>query len=1496
MDLKTLVGVLRGQASQHQSVVFDDSFLTAEQVLALQSGFGLGAQARFTIDAIGSGDIPDPADGQVVLSKGKVDVLGQKGIGVIVVFTVDTHAALQLTIDLTLPPAWQFKDSFAKLTVFPFDKVTPNDSHAIYATATSGKYFPWTSKPTESVALAPGLNLASWLVLDFFGGALALLEQVVNGSDKYKFFGPVELLAGAPYPVTSLASPLLAQSFKITDGLEVGNLALGMEVSAPAGRLQDFALSLSASTADLQFGIEIPSESLLLGFFAKPLPGQTFGINQILALPGGKPFQQYIPQSLSKAFDAAALQSFVLTKGASSNIGLLGFVIGSNPGYSWTLIENVLILENLRFEMNSYQPGTDNSFTVASMGASAKIFPKVFTGDFEFFLELGKTVADGWQVSTISGKYLGEVKLSDLVHGIVGNTARLPDVLNDISFSNFGAVATKQDKGYSYTVYGQANLAMPMMDTSLISTLSVVATWAPDGYSVVLKGSFLVGSQDFELELDLGNSGAKAVTATNIVMRARWQALDDKAELQFADLASAFGFSGSDVPAIPKDLDLALKEADLYYDFTNKELLVGLQSATYGNAVFAAVVNTASKKWQFFFGLDVDKPIPISNLPLIGDLLPAEDTVQIKDIRVVIASALFDDTLATGVNAAIAKLGTGYPTVPDNNKQGMPAGLGFSMVVAVGTYGIPIMFGAGQQQLEQGAQAAPQRALILAAPQPNAPVSSAASSDGVLWFNLQKTFGPVSIQKIGVQYKKERIFVLVNMQLAGGGLTVGVLGLGIGSKISSFDPAFTISGIDVSYASGGVVISGGLVGSIDPLNFVGELMIKAENFGIAGLAGYTSVENHPSLFLYAVLNAPLGGPPYFFVTGLAGGFGFNRDLQVPDVSGIADFPLVEWAQGSSDPPGMNMGGDIGKQVNQVLTRLSDGGVVAPQVGQYWLAAGIKFTSFELINSFALAVVKFGNELEVDLLGTTTIAIPPVSPVVYAEMQLLASFKPAQGLIGIAGQLTPRSYVLSPDCHLTGGFAYYFWFAGPNEGSFVMTMGGYSPHFTVPQFYPTVPRIGINWKVTDSLVIKGEEYFAVTSAAVMAGGGLSASWSGGGITAWFNVQADFLMVYQPFHYYLDASVDIGASFRISLVFTHVTISIHVGAELEIWGPEFTGRATVDLDIISFTIEFNSSARQTGTTIAWNEFVTKMLPGQGGDSATAHRRLGAGEPDTGGVHLNVSSGLVKQLSDDPGTLDFVVSPETVELTVGTAIPIKESHAKFSGLVRLAPDDRQPVDQNGRTIVPNEAFGVGPTGTDSASFVPSLEVSITFTNDPGQDVAVTLECVRVFGNVPNALWKKLQFDSHGTPVLEDPLNKATLANVVSGYKVVPVRVKPDHTLPINLEYLKYTVDPELQHFAWSLAYVALTDDFSTQTVEDTIMSATATSNRAALLPAIHDYIADIVTSVQVQGMTDATHAALLSEPVLRLLGEQRAQAVPDAGAPAVRGGTAQEEEVLV
>ena len=72
--------------------------------------------------------------------------------------------------------------------------------------------------------------------------------------------------------------------------------------------------------------------------------------------------------------------------------------------------------------------------------------------------------------------------------------------------------------------------------------------------------------------------------------------------------------------------------------------------------------------------------------------------------------------------------------------------------------------------------------------------------------------------------------------------------------------------------------------------------------------------------------------------------------------------------------------------------------------------------------------------------------------------------------------------------------------------------------------------------------------ALTSSAVMAGGGMSAVWSSGDIRAWFDVEADFLLVFEPFHYYISAGIHLGASFTVDLWFTSFTVSIHLGVDL------------------------------------------------------------------------------------------------------------------------------------------------------------------------------------------------------------------------------------------------------------------------------------------------------------------------------------------------------------
>ena len=782
-----------------------------------------------------------------------------------------------------------------------------------------------------------------------------------------------------------------------------------------------------------------------------------------------------------------------------------------------------------------------------------------------------------------------------------------------------------------------------------------------------------------------------------------------------------------------------------------------------------------------------------------------------------------------------------------------------------------------------------------------APAVTAGTSDATTWIDVQKNFGPVSIQKVGFAYRSGSLFVVANLSFSVGGLELDLLGIGIGSPIKDPTPTFTISGIDVSFAEGPVEVVGGLGGTIDPvINLYGEMMLKVPEYALGAIAGFAVVDDHPSFFLYGMrLDPPLGGPAFAFVTGMAAGLGFNRKLVIPAVDRVATFPFVEWAMGSGTPPSVP-DGTADAQVRTVLSTLVDGGIVAPQVGAYWLALGVHFTSFELVNSFALLTASLGANFEIDLLGLSRLSLPPKDPtdknpppdpVVLVEIALKASFSPAAGLLAIDGQLTPNSYVLSKDCHLSGGFAFYSWFTGDHEGEFVLTMGGYSPRFTAPSYYPVVPRLTLRWQVDDQLTITGDEYFALTSTAVMAGGGLSAVWDGGPVSAWFTVEVDFLLVYKPFHYYLSASCQLGASFSIDLLFTTVTMTIHLGVDIEIWGPDFAGRATVDLSIISFTISFGSSDPQTYKPLEWHEFVEQLLPKRP-DPPTdlADRRAARGVAAAADapavkpavVQIKITDGLLKTLSDTgENTLNYVVDPQLCRFDVSAIIPSKtyafgpaQPSPGYKAATVDLPLALQPTDAHGNTIPPNTVFGVGPVGIDDSpeAFTSNLSVDIQSTAD------ASFHGVSILKNVPKAFWQKPKFDEDSrTGPQGDPLNDTTVKDVLVGFHLSPFVARPDRPSPIDLQYLEYSIDEShLQCFNWSAPIVPPADTLSSETVVGTIDTDAATGhapeNRKALLEAVRNAGFAVAPTVDIGDLGDPSKTYLVDVPVLALLGEAK------------------------
>ncbi|MFY0255956.1 DUF6603 domain-containing protein [Chitinophaga sp. 30R24] len=1216
------------------------------------------------------------------------------------------------------------------------------------------------------------------------------------------------------FDITDLTDPLkreiygaLYGIFKIGDSnylmCSLNKTADNPEWAITAGLAPGTTLSLNTIAAQLfENKVTIPES----------IPDFSFSILQVVVVPERQSFR----------FDAQSADVWRITDKIAINIFTLSFIRDPND------------------PVNPIQGSVATVLQISKVGVNLSA-------------SINNTPNGGWQFngSTQEGD---PIVIGDLIAYIMDKfgVPNPPAWIRTITLLNLSAAFNSTTKDFSF---GATAKIMFTTTELAIQVDFALNNGANNSYTLVLTGTITIqhatgnGKSIFTINFITGT--------TNTQLSAAWEATSPAEYLQLADIVQAFGF---DMPEVPAGLDLALKRASLLYDFSSSTLAFSLESANYGKAVFVAMRNPANQQWVFFFGLASNCIIDLTNLPIIDKLTFLDaGKLEISAINVNFVSAITDKVLAAAINKQIQELvpdAQNYPSLP---AEGMNGQVSFSMTLNIGGTLYPlnlVLGGATGQEL-------------MLADNTGTMELMANDNDAVKtkWFNLQKNFGPLYFDKIGIGYKNSKIYVLVNVMATASGLSIALNGFGIGVGISSFDIAFNLDGISITYSSGPVLITGGLMGSFSPVSLYGDILVKTATLAIGGIGGYTEVGGKPSMFLYAVLNFPLGGPPFFFVTGLSAGFGYNRKLVIPDITGVATFPFVVWSMPGSSAPVPDPTKDLKAQINAVLTEIEEKGIVAPEVGSAWLAAGINFTSFEMVSSFALLTVIFGTRLEIALLGLSRVVIPPgsggstgIPAVAFAELAIKASYVDGSGLISIQGQLTDNSYILAKSCHLTGGFAFYFWFSGAYEGDFVITLGGYNPNYTPPVYYPRVPRLGVEWKVDSHLLIRGSLYFALTSNAVMAGGMMEAVWQSGGIRAWFLLQADFLIMWKPFHYDIVANTDIGASFTIDLWFTSKTITIHVGVGLHVWGPDFSGKATIDLAIISFTISFGAGSTNKPRTISWEEFTKEMLPQQQvGDGKGLED---SANPDV--CKVLVTDGLLMQLSDKAGELNWIVSAEKFVLSTDAVIPSKDwdfdNNNNTDIFIQLDPAIPAPTQ--------NVDFGVRPVGLDNNAFASTQIIEVTSSSGE----KATFHATPILKNVPKGLWQKINFNKSGNPDVGDPVNDTTLKNVLTGFSLAPYREVSVSTLPIQLEYLQFNLAPELQEFIWTETYIPVTDSFNNETVPGTIMGPKAMANRPLLLNAINNNVFNIDVHVNVDELADTASYYLLATPQLRLLGEEK------------------------
>lgn len=1007
----------------------------------------------------------------------------------------------------------------------------------------------------------------------------------------------------------------------------------------------------------------------------------------------------------------------------------------------------------------------------------------------------------GWQFKGGTGPgqaiSIGEL-LSEL--GRLFGDIPIPTAIRDgLILENIALSFNTKSKDFFFTCEGQLDLhpAQPADDEDapwIDAILTIDLKHQADGaFTKHFGGSLTVGGRQFALIFETTKEATGASAQTFVA------AYHDSTGARIA-LDEFLKGLVADFPAT--GLSFSLQNALLAYHGATPSTPAGDPSLT---------PVTSSSKW--LFGLEIAGGIDLAalnlpDLPLVGAALPLDQTLKLA-FQILYASQAFTLEELAAINAlnreglqlpnkaiAAIELATTLQVGQERKQLALPLGLNTSPTDA------------GQQQSDSSPAVKPDQL-------PATPASAAAvtGADGIQWLQIQRAFGPVHMERVGIRYRDQQITALLDAALSVAGLTLSLDGLGVTSPLD-LDPTqlqFQLQGLGLDFRRGPLEIGGALLrqemtaGKVRYTGYAGLATIRSGAFSLSALGAYAKLEGHASFFLYAVLSYPLGGPAFFFVTGLAAGLGYNRTLITPTIDQVASFPLV--AEATKDDTPRRLPTDRQAQQNMLTAELEKLNIyIPPGVGDYFVAVGIKFTSFKLINSFALLVVKFGSRFEIDVLGLATLLLPPqlpgksdaalLPPLAEAQLALKATFVPADGFLGVQAQLTAASFILDHNCHLTGGFAFYGWFLGAHAGDFVLTLGGYHPHFQPPAHYPTVPRLGLNWRVDEHLSLKAQAYCALTPHALMAGGNLEAIWQSGDISAWFKADVDFLLNWLPYTYDAHAYVDMNVEATIHTFGTQ-HLSFNAGADLHLCGPEFAGEAHVNVKVIgiqvAFDVAFGASA-PLAAPVDWETFRASFLPAADQICSIAVQR-----------------GLVREIEEGE-TTRWILNAQELVLVTNSAIPItKSDHGLGDATTQI---------------------GVAPVGLTAGQVSTTHTITITRDGSAENDNGDFQFCA-IKKPAPTALWGTAQMENGK---LKPPaLNgDAFVEDTVAGFTIQPANLPEEgSTTTVDPAQLRYATEVVADAFTWQC--FSLSDQQGEEAWRAAETTVAANENRDRLLQAL-------------------------------------------------------------
>ena len=820
--------------------------------------------------------------------------------------------------------------------------------------------------------------------------------------------------------------------------------------------------------------------------------------------------------------------------------------------------------------------------------------------------------------------------------------------------------------------------------------------------------------------------------------------------IKLKDLISKISTEIAEV--IPPDLQINLKHAQL---------------------AFGKIGDTS----KFLFSIELGAGIELSQLPLVGSHFDRTQTLSVV-FQLLAVSAKFNDAELKEINRLTAPGVTKLPEDGIDISNGNKVQL--KTVVRLGEISqrlaLPLATDAQTKEGDASSRDKKSPAII-----------ANASNRTVKWVDVQKAFGPFHFQRVGVGVNGQNIEFLLDASLDMAGLTITLEGLAAECALSelskgNFKPTFYLNGLGVNFARGELKIGGALL-RVKEGQYDGALTLHYKKLGIQAFGSYSSeVGGHPSLFVYALVDYPIGGPPFFYVEGLALGFGYNRTIKLPTIDEVSEFPLVKHAMAKSSKPATPMA---------VVRELREN--ISPAVGEYFLTAGVRFTSFKNISGFVLLTALFGQHFEIVVLGKATLSSPPDqgTPLVSASLALLARFAPDEGELKVIAKLLPDAYVFSPDCHLTGGFAFYCWFDKEHKGDFVLTLGGYHKDFDKPAHYPEVPRLGLNWQINPNLKVTADAYFALTPSALMAGGNLAIVWQSGNLKAWFTAGVDFLIAWQPFHYRGHVGVSIGASYTFKF-FGWRTVSVELAADLKVWGPPFSGIAHVNWYIISFDIAFGATDEKIPDPIQkWTDFQKAFLPDDDDICTIAAQGGKVASHGDQSRSDNLNANRRKDLG--------FINPRELSIVVNSAVPIMRTEGTLLKDTATSP-----------------ALGVAPMNKKAVQWECVYEIKIE--DHDGNDVSSKFRAEAIKQSVPEALWDE-QMDPEKRSTVPKKGSNGLIAEAVCGYEI---RLKD----PILGSSLLQERTPTLNEVTHELSLITQTGRWSFTFTQTAILDTIAKS----------------------------------------------------------------------